>query len=1781
MKRLFLLLSAVLLMQFARGQGFSKAEYFFDTDPGVNNGTSITLTGTSDTINFSTAISIASLPSGFHFLGLRVRDNNGTWGLFEKRGFYISSTTTNAANISAAEYFFDTDPGAGNGTATAVGTTGSVVNFTATIPTSLPAGFHFLAIRTKDANGIWGFFETRGFFISSSTADAANIVAAEYFFDTDPGAGNGTATAVGTTGSVVNFTATIPTSLPAGFHFLAIRIKDANGVWGLFETRGFFISSSTSDAANIVAAEYFFDTDPGMGNGTATPVGTSGSVVNFAATIPTSLSAGFHFLAIRIKGQDGIWGLFEKRGFYISNSTTDAANIVAAEYFLDTDPGIGNGIATPVGTAGSVVNFTATIPTSLPAGFHFLAIRVKGQDDIWGLFEKRGFYISSTTADAANIVAAEYFFDADPGPGNGTAVSVGVAGSIVNFTATIPASLSTGFHFLTIRVKGVDGVWGLFEKRGFYISTTTADMPVITAAEYFFDADPGISNGTPLTITTPGNIVTQTFIIPAGTLPLGQHFLSIRVRDQAGNWGLYDFDTLNVGNSTINCPANTIVNTGIGQCTAVVNGIDPVINPVQSFTYTLSGATTGSGSGTASGRVFNTGVTTVAYVLTGSPTVNCSFTVTVNAVPPAITNQPTGQAVCTGTNVTFNVAATGSGLTYQWRKGGINISGATSASFTITGAVVSDAGNYDVVISTPCGTNATSATATLTVNTTSLITSQPADQTVCAGNNVTFSVTASGSGLTFQWRKSGINITGATNSSFTIIGAGTGDAGNYDVVINSICGPGITSNTAILTVNTAPSITSQPTNQTVCAGNNVTFSVAATGTALVYQWRKGGANIGGAASSTFTIIGVVPGDAGNYDVVVSGACPPAATSNTVSLTVNTAPVITAQPVSQTVCTGTNVTFSVAATGTGLTFQWRNGGVNISGATTSSFTINNVTTANAGNYDVVVSGICAPVATSNTVALTVNTAPFITSQPSSQTTCAGGNITFNVTATGTGLSYQWRKNGINISGATNSSFNINGVVAGDAGNYDVVVSGACPAPAISNPVTLTVNTAPAITVQPVSQSVCAGINVTFSVTASGSGLTFQWRKGGVNITGATNNSFTINGVVATDAGNYDVVVSGICTPPVTSSTATLTVNAVTAIGTQPLSQTICAGSNVTFSVTATGTLLTYQWRKGGVNINGATASSFTINGAITADAGSYDVIVSGTCGTVTSGIAILTVNAATAISTQPASQVVCAGTNITFSVAATGSNLSFQWRKGGVNISGAVSSSFIINNVVPGDAGSYDVIITGSCGILVSNTATLTINPITAINTQPVSQTTCAGSNITFTVSATGTALTFQWRKGGINITGATSSSFTLTSTATTDAGNYDVVVSGTCGTLTSSVAILTVNAAGTWLGITSTDWNTPSNWCGGIPVSTTDVIIPSLAPNMPGLAGGNGTARNITINAGGSLTISAGGTLDLLGSIINNGTFNAAAGNINFLGVINQSMPAFTATNVTVNGSGGVLLNGNAAINGTLTLTNGSITLGTNSLALAASSTGSVASHIVTNGSGSVIVKAFAAFNTRTVPVAANATSYNPVVIAANTGHVTDDITVKMIQGVFLNGSSGTLFTDKSVDKTWIIDEAVAGGSNVNITLQWGASQELIRFDRNKCYVTQNIGGAWLTGDATAANGTDPFTQTKNNVTVFSPFALQTQPLPRPVSGIYPNPVATVLNIVTELPAADQATIFIYDAAGRLVMQQAAVISSGISQTSINVEKLSGGVYTLIITGTNISKIWLAKFVKE
>lgn len=175
-----------------------------------------------------------------------------------------------------------------------------------------------------------------------------------------------------------------------------------------------------------------------------------------------------------------------------------------------------------------------------------------------------------------------------------------------------------------------------------------------------------------------------------------------------------------------------------------------------------------------------------------------------------------------------------------------------------------------------------------------------------------------------------------------------------------------------------------------------------------------------------------------------------------------------------------------------------------------------------------------------------------------------------------------------------------------------------------------------------------------------------------------------------------------------------------------------------------------------------------------------------------------------IATQPLSQTNVAGTNSSFTVAATGSRtLQYQWREDGtnlvdgLNLSGTATPTLVISNTQPADAGNYDVIITNAYGSITSIVATLTVVVPPNITSNPQGLTNTLGTTASFSVSVTGDPpLTYQWQEDGVDIVGATNSTYTIPSLEAADAGNYDVIVSNLYGASVSQPAVLDVTVPG-------------------------------------------------------------------------------------------------------------------------------------------------------------------------------------------------------------------------------------------------------------------------------------------------------------------------------------------------------------------------------------------------
>lgn len=776
------------------------------------------------------------------------------------------------------------------------------------------------------------------------------------------------------------------------------------------------------------------------------------------------------------------------------------------------------------------------------------------------------------------------------------------------------------------------------------------------------------------------------------------------------------------------------------------------------------------------------------------------YNITLVCPTVSITTQPTNQTECSGDNATFTVAASTTGgftVSRQWEVNtgsGWTNAGSTATTLTVNSVNSSMNGNqYRCVITSSCGNQEISNTATLTVNELPAITGQPSNSVICDGSNTNFSVGASGTNLTYQWEvntgsgwgnvANGGVYSNATTATLNISGATVAMSGNmYRCTVSGTCTPAVTSNIVSLTVNSLPAVTTHPTNKIICPTTNTSFSCAGTGTNVTYQWQvntgSGGwvnvTNTGVYSNATTTTLNITgaPLTMNNYKYrcTVSGTCTPSVNTNEATLTVTNENTINVHPANTLVCTGTPGSMDMSATGFNLTYQWQvntgsgwvnaTNGAQYSGVTTN--TINFLTPTLSQNGDMfrcVTTNACGTNNTSNAATLSVITAPTITTQPTNKTICNGGNTSFTVMASSSGsIEYRWQHNTGNgwvtldntaiYSGVKTNTITITGANQYYNGRqFRCLINTGCTPSATSNAVTLTVNVAPQITQNPTGSLVCAGGSTTMSVMATGSGLTYQWQvntgsswtnaTNGTNYSNTTSATLNIANILPSMNGyKYRCVVSGVCTPSQTSGDATLSVGTNTSIVSQPSSITTCSPGSGTFNVSAIGTNLTYKW---------------------------YNRTV---------------------------------GTSTW--VAVTNSSI----------FSGATTSSLSVSNInVTGGSYSYEYYceVSGTCGTQNSSVATFTVNSKPQILTQPLSGDLCDNSQAEFSISAIGTGINYQWQEnrgsGWSNLSNNTQYSnvntnkLTIASVSPAMSGyQYRCVVSGVCSpNAVSSAATLNVN----------------------------------------------------------------------------------------------------------------------------------------------------------------------------------------------------------------------------------------------------------------------------------------------------------------------------------------------------------------------------------------------------
>jgi alpha-tubulin suppressor-like RCC1 family protein len=410
-----------------------------------------------------------------------------------------------------------------------------------------------------------------------------------------------------------------------------------------------------------------------------------------------------------------------------------------------------------------------------------------------------------------------------------------------------------------------------------------------------------------------------------------------------------------------------------------------------------------------------------------------------------------------------------------------------------------------------------------------------------------------------------------------------------------------------------------PMNLILAYGTPLVLPAATDGLRrLSYQWSFNGVVLPSTTNMAFALNTLDFTNSGTYSVTLNSAF--GAVTN--SYTINVVPLlITIPPRSQSVFGGTTVSFNVAVSGVDLSYQWRLDGTNLPSATNSFLSLTNVLPERAGDYDVVVSNSVGTLISS---AATLNvTALGITAQPASQTVYGNANVAFGIGTAGVQpISYQWRFNGTNLPGETNSSLSLQNVLPHQAGIYSVMVSNVYTT-LVSDDAALNI-VAVGITSQPQNQSVLAGTTATFDADAAGvPPIYFWWRMNGTNLPGEPNRTLIITNVQLNQAGTYSMLASNAYSTA-ESYDAVLTVSPAW-FTTQPLGLTTFKGGSANLSVNATSNIpFQYHWMQDGTPIPYATNNLLALTNLQFGQAGLYSAVVNNAYGTTSSDPAVLSV-----------------------------------------------------------------------------------------------------------------------------------------------------------------------------------------------------------------------------------------------------------------------------------------------------------------------------------------------------------------------------------------------------------------------------------------------------------------------------------------------------------------------------------------------------------------------------
>ncbi|MFC2138075.1 immunoglobulin domain-containing protein, partial [Bacteroidota bacterium] len=767
---------------------------------------------------------------------------------------------------------------------------------------------------------------------------------------------------------------------------------------------------------------------------------------------------------------------------------------------------------------------------------------------------------------------------------------------------------------------------------------------------------------------------------------------------------------------------------------------------------------------------------------------DCGIDTTTNAafyIKPSIaieteTGLPT---LCTNDSLRLVVSPSYT-ATYQWRKNGVTLTGETDSVLRIISVDAGNAGSYSCYVSSIYG-NIEANPIYISVSDVPQIISQPSDAFVNEGNEIEPALIVSGTApITYSWLLNSVPIPGEINSSLNIASFAAGNEGVYKGTASNLCGSDTTNEFAMYI---SPPILVKGNDSIFCEGENVVIYTVTNLPSPTFQWYKNGNAIAGETDDSLKFTPISRGEDGNYSCYISSAISSTSTDD-LFVTISETPNILSEPDSKWVDSLVSFTVSVGASGNDLTYQWYQDDISMPGETSNQLKFAGFRPIiDEGVFNCIVENGCG-VDTATDAAFFVKPSINIETDAGLPTLCSADSLRLVVSPSYT-ATYQWRKNGVALSGETDSVLRIVSVDAGNAGSYSCYVTGTY-GNIEANPIYISVSDIPQIISQPTDAFITEGNEIEPAMIVSGTApIVYSWIFNSSVLPGETGSSLNIAAFAAGDEGIYKAKATNLCG---VDSTDEFSMYLTPPILVKDNDTVFCEGERTVIYTETNLPSPTYKWYRNGNLISGATTDSLIITSVSSNSEGNYHCLISSSAGSVQTSTLYISVYQAPDIMSQPPSVFITEGNEISTNLIAIGTTpLEYTWLLDGTEIPGETNSSLVIASFAASDEGIYKAKATNICGEDSTDEFTMYIAPPILVKGNDTVF--CEGEPTVLYTETNLPSPTYKWYKNGNLMSGQTSDSLKFAAISRGDEGNYYCTVSSTNGSESTPILFVSIS----------------------------------------------------------------------------------------------------------------------------------------------------------------------------------------------------------------------------------------------------------------------------------------------------------------------------------------------------------------------------------------------------